>query len=227
MSEDTGIYLYKLLTGALIAQDNLRDRSLQTEIGPSQIGGCRRQVYYQLTEKPVLNETESMAAILGTFIHAGIAEAIKREDPFGDNFLIEQKIDAFGIPAHTDLYIKDRQLVVDWKTTTRKSLRYFPSEQQIMQVQIYAHILKANGEDPKTVSLVTIPRDGKMEEILVHHEPYDPAKAEAGLKWLDEVKEAAKNKEIPSPEKPKHFCAMYCEWYDETGEVGCPSLKRG
>ena len=34
MSEDTGIYLYKLLTGALIAQDNLRDRSMQTEIGP-------------------------------------------------------------------------------------------------------------------------------------------------------------------------------------------------
>ena len=226
MSEDTGIYIYKLLTGALVAQDNLRDRSKQKEIGPSQLGGCRRQVYYQLTDQPEVNKTEPLPAILGTFIHAGIAEAIKREDPFGDNFLIEQEINAFGIPAHTDLYIKDKQLVVDWKTTTKASLRYFPSDNQIWQVQVYAHILKQNGEDPKTVCLVTIPRDGKISDILVHHEPYDPTKAEAALKWLEEVKESAFKKEIPSPEKPKHFCKMYCEWYDETGERGCPSMKR-
>ena len=227
MSEDTNVYLYKLLTSALLAQDAGRDRSKQKEIGPSQIGGCRRQVYYQLTDTPAINQTESLAAILGTAIHAMIAEAIKHEDPFGDNFLIEQEMDAFGIPAHTDLYIRDKRLVVDWKTTTKASLRYFPSEQQIMQVQLYAHILKQSGENPETVSLVTIPRDGKMEHILVHSEPYNPEIAEAGLKWLAEVREMAEKKEIPAPEKPKHFCASYCEWYDPTGEVGCSSLRRG
>ena len=226
MSEDTGVYLYKLLTGALLAQDGQRDRSQQVEIGPSQLGGCRRQVYYQLTEKPEINKTEKLPAILGTYIHTGIAEAIKREDPFGDNFLIEYAMNEHGIPAHTDLYIKDRQLVVDWKTTTKASLRYFPSDQQIWQAQTYAHMLKASGEDPKIVALVTIPRDGKMADILTHYEPYDPAKAEAALAWLVEVKESAKNKEIPLPEKPKHFCKMYCEWYDETGANGCPSLSR-
>ena len=227
MSEDTNVYLYSMLKRALENQDSKRSRSQQVEIGPSQIGGCRRQVYYQLTDTPTIHQPDKLASIMGTGIHAMIADAIKSEDPFGDNFLIEQEMDAFGIPAHTDLYIKDRQLVVDWKTTTKAGLRYFPSEQQIMQVQLYAHMLKANGENPKEVSLVTIARDGKMEHIQVHSEAYDPAKAESGLLWLEEVKVAATKGEIPAPEKPKHFCFASCSWYDATGEVGCLSLRRG
>ena len=227
MSDDTNVFLYKLLSGALNAQDSGRDRSKQTEIGPSQIGGCRRQVYYQLIDAPKTHEPDKLSSMMGTAIHTMIAEAIKRDDPFGDNFLIEQEMDSFGIPAHTDLYIKDRQLVVDWKTTTKAGMRYFPSEQQIMQVQLYAHILKASGENPKEVSLVAIARDGKMEHIQVHSEAYDPAKAESGLLWLEEVKVAATKGEIPAPEKPKHFCFASCSWYDATGEVGCLSLRRG
>lgn len=224
---DTNVFLYKLLTGALNAQDSGRDRSKQIEIGPSQIGGCRRQVYYQLIDAPKTHEPDKLSSMMGTAIHAMIAEAIKRDDPFGDNFLIEQEMTAFGIPAHTDLYIRDKQLVVDWKTTTKASLRYFPSEQQIMQVQLYAHMLKANGENPKEVALVTLARDGKMEHIMVHSEPYNPQVAEDGLQWLEEVKQAAEKKEIPAPEKPKHFCFASCSWYDPTGEVGCLSLRRG
>lgn len=226
MAEDTSVYLYKLLSGALTAQDNQRDRSKQKEIGPSQLGGCKRQVYYQLTGTPEIQETEKLPAILGTFIHSGIAEAMKREDPFGDNFLIEQAFEGHGMPSHTDLYIRDKQLVVDWKTTTKASLRYFPSEQQVWQAQVYAHILKESGENPLTVALVAIPRDGKMADIAVHSEPYDPVKARAALEWLEEVKDSVAKEEIPAPEKPKHFCAMYCAWYDSTGETGCSSMKR-
>jgi len=227
MESDTGTFLYKLLSTSLLAQDGQRDRSTQKEIGPSQIGGCRRQVYHQLIDTPVTNlETESLAAILGTFIHTGIAEAIKRGDPFGDNFLIEQEFNMDGLPSHTDLYIKDKQLVVDWKTSTKKSLRYFPSDQQIMQVQIYAYILEQNGHTPKEVALVVIPRDGRMSDILVHTEPYDVQKARTGLVWLEEVKQMAVDKQAPEPEKPAHFCASYCDWYDPSGEVGCTSMRR-
>ena len=69
--------LNSLLTKSLTAFDANRDRSKQVEIGPSSLGGCRRQVYYNLIAQPVTNpETESLAAILGTFIHSGISEAI-------------------------------------------------------------------------------------------------------------------------------------------------------
>jgi hypothetical protein len=82
-----------MLIKSLEAYDSQRDRSQQVEVGPSAIGGCRRQVYHILKQSPKVNsETESLASILGTFIHAGIAESIKREDPFGDNFIIEQEV---------------------------------------------------------------------------------------------------------------------------------------
>jgi CRISPR/Cas system-associated exonuclease Cas4 (RecB family) len=226
MSEETNAYLGSMLARALNNWDSRRARSKQVEIGPSQIGGCRRQVYYQLIDAPKLHSPDKLASIMGTAIHEMIAQAIKSEDPFGDNFLIEQELDDDGLPAHTDLYIRNKGLVVDWKTTTKAGQRYFPSEQQIMQVNLYAYILEKNGETPKEVSLVSIARDGKFEHIKTHSEPYNRELAESGLKWLEEVKESAEKKEIPDPEKPKHFCFASCQWYDATGEVGCASMRR-
>lgn len=220
--------LSNLLAKSLTAYDNSRDRSVQVEIGPSQIFGCRRQVYHQLKGTPETNHnTEALAAILGTFIHAGVAEAIKREDPFGDNFLIEQEFVAGDLKGHVDLYIKDQKTIVDWKTTKLKSLRYFPSPQQRMQVQIYGYLLSANGYEVENVALVAIPRDGEMSQIKTHIELYDPKIAKQGLTWLAEVKElAASSESPPAPEKDALFCANYCSYYDATGEVGCPSTRR-
>jgi len=220
--------LSNLLSKSLLAFDNSRDRSLQVEIGPSQVGGCRRQVWHQLKNTPETNpNTESLAAILGTFIHSGVAEAIKREDPFGDNFLIEQEFVTGDLKGHCDLYIKDMKTVVDWKTTKLKSLRYFPSAQQRMQVQLYGYLLTANGYEVENVALVAIPRDGEMAQIKTHVEPYNPEMAQEGLRWLEEVKQLAISSESPpAPEKDPVFCVNYCSYYDASGEIGCPSTRR-
>jgi hypothetical protein len=216
--------LTKMLSTALTGWDRSRDRSNQVEIGPSSIGGCRRKVWHSLNKTPQTNyNTENLAAILGTFIHAGISDAIKREDPFGDNFLIEEEFAYEGMKGHVDLFIKDKGLVVDWKTTTKKNLRYFPSEQQIMQVQIYGWLLENNGHEVNEVSLVVIPRDGQMGEIRSHVEPYNPNIAEAGLVWLQEIEDAT---ERPPAEKHASYCALYCQFYDPTGEVGCQSIQK-
>jgi len=213
----------KMLSGALAGHDNQRDRSQQKDIGPSAIGDCRRRVFLQLIDAPKVNETDSLAAILGTFIHSGIAEAIKREDPFNDNFLIEQEFAIEGLRGHVDLYIKDRKQVVDWKTTKVKSLRYFPSDQQKMQVQVYGYLLEQNGYQVDKVTLVAIARDGSSQDIREHTEPYDEQTALEGLKWLSEVREAALNNQPPEPEKTMSFCRSWCDYYDENGVTGCPS----
>jgi CRISPR/Cas system-associated exonuclease Cas4 (RecB family) len=216
--------LSKLLTTALTGWDRSRDRSQQVEIGPSSIGGCRRKVWYQLNNQPQSNHnTENLAAILGTFIHGGISEAIKREDPFGDNFLIEQEFSHEGMKGHVDLFIKDQGLVVDWKTTTKKNLRYFPSKQQVTQVQIYGWLLENNGYEVNNVSLVVIPRDGQMNEIRSYVEAYNPQIAEEGLDWLYEVQDAVTP---PAPEKYAAYCAFYCEFFDPTGESGCQGIQK-
>jgi len=219
------IDLQGMLIKSLEAFDSQRDRSQQVEVGPSAIGGCRRQVYHILKQSPKVNsDTESLASILGTFIHSGIAEAIKREDPFGDNFIIEQEVTFGNLKGHVDLFIKDLGMVVDWKTTKKTSLRYFPKLQQRMQVQVYGYLLAQNGHEVKNVALVAIPRDGIMTEIRAHVEAYDEALALEGLAWLNDLRAlVALNGPAPEPTERLNFCAAYCDYYDPTGEVGCPS----
>jgi CRISPR/Cas system-associated exonuclease Cas4 (RecB family) len=222
------IDIKEMLTKSLTVHDNQRDRSKQVEVGPSAIGGCRRRVWHTLKQTEKTNkQTESLSAIMGTFIHAGIAEAITREDPFKDNFLIEQQMSSDVITGNIDLFIKDKGVVVDWKTTKVKSLRYFPSKPQLYQVHVYGWLLEQNGYKVNYVSLVAIPRDGEMADIKVHIEPYSKEVAEEGLRWLAEIKEiVSKDLPAPAPEEKVFFCSRYCSYYDATGVVGCPSMTR-
>jgi hypothetical protein len=63
-----------LLKVALNEHDDARERSQQTELGASSVYGCKRQAWNILRQVPKTNlETESLAAIIGTAVHATIA----------------------------------------------------------------------------------------------------------------------------------------------------------
>jgi CRISPR/Cas system-associated exonuclease Cas4 (RecB family) len=214
----------ELLLHVLHAQDASRDRSLQTEVGPSEIGGCRRKVWYRLNAQPHTNENQSkLAAIMGTAIHAAIEEAIGALDPEGKEYLVETEV-AFGdMKAHVDLFVPSTGAVIDWKTSKIKNLSYFPSNQQRWQVQVYGYLLTKNGYQVNTVNLVAIARDGAEKDIKVHTEPYDETMALAALSWLANVKASTT---LPEPEKDQSFCKDYCQYYDATEEMGCGGLKK-
>jgi hypothetical protein len=219
----------EMLAKAVTAYDGQRDRSKQVKIGPSAIGGCRRRVYHNIMRTPTTNDTSmnSLPAIMGTYIHAGIAEAITREDPFGDNFLIEQQFETEKITGNIDLFIKDIGLVIDWKTTKVKSMRYSPSKSNIYQVQVYGWILEQNGHKVNEVALCYIPRDGDIADIRVHREAYSEEIALEGLKWLDEIYNIVDaSAQPPAPEEKVFFCSRYCSYYDPSGEIGCPSITK-
>ena len=179
----------ELLLHVLHSKDASRDRSTQTEVGPSEIGGCRRKVWYRLNGQPHTNENQSkLAAIMGTAIHAAIEEAIGAIDPEGKEYLVETEV-AFGdMKAHVDLFVPSTGAVIDWKTSKVKNMSYFPSNQQRWQVQIYGYLLSKNGYEVKTVNLVAIARDGNEKDVKVHTEPYDETMALAALSWLENVK---------------------------------------
>jgi len=214
----------ELLLHVLHAKDASRDRSLQTEVGPSEIGGCKRKVWYRLNAQPHTNENQSkLAAIMGTAIHAAIEEAIGTLDPEGKEYLVETEV-AFGdMKAHVDLFVPSTGAVIDWKTSKIKNLSYFPSNQQRWQVQVYGYLLSKNGYEVKTVNLVAIARDGAEKDIKVHTEPYDETMALAALSWLANVKASTT---LPEPEKDQSFCKDYCQYYDATEEMGCGGLKK-
>lgn len=214
----------ELLLHVLHSKDASRDRSTQTEVGPSEIGGCRRKVWYRLNAQPATNENQSkLAAIMGTAIHAAIEEAIGAIDPEGKEYLVETEV-AFGdMKAHVDLFVPSTGAVIDWKTSKVKNMSYFPSNQQRWQVQIYGYLLSKNGYEVKTVNLVAIARDGNEKDVKVHTEAYDETMALAALSWLENVKAS---KELPAPEKDASFCKDYCQYYDATEEMGCGGLKK-
>jgi CRISPR/Cas system-associated exonuclease Cas4 (RecB family) len=214
----------ELLLHVLHAKDAGRDRSKQTQVGPSEIGGCRRKVWYRLNAQPETNDNQSkLAAIMGTAIHAAIEEAITHLDPEGKDYLVETEVAYGDMKAHVDLFVPGIGAVIDWKTSKVKNLSYFPSTQQRWQVQVYGYLLSKNGYEVKTVNLVAIARDGDERDIKVHSEPYDEASALEALQWLANVKAMT---EAPAPEKDESFCKNYCQYYDASGEMGCVGLKK-
>ena len=214
----------ELLLHVLHAKDASRDRSMQTEVGPSEIGGCKRKVWYRLNAQPHTNDNQSkLAAIMGTAIHAAIEDAIGSLDPEAKEYLVETEVAYGDMKAHVDLFVPSTGAVIDWKTSKIKNLGYFPSNQQRWQVQLYGYLLSKNGYEVKTVNLVAIARDGSEKDIKVHTEPYDEVMALAALSWLANVKAS---ETLPEPEKDESFCKDYCQYYDASGEMGCTGLKK-
>jgi CRISPR/Cas system-associated exonuclease Cas4 (RecB family) len=215
----------ELLLQVLRDKDAGRARSKQAQVGPSELGGCRRKVWYRLNDQPETNDNElKLSAIMGTAIHAEIEKAIAIADPKGEKYWVETSVEYNGMKAHIDLYIPETGDVVDWKTVKVKNLSYFPSLQQRWQVQVYGYLLDKSGKGkPKTVNLVAIARDGDERDVRVHSEPYDPKLAEDALNWLSAIKESA---DAPGPERDQNYCKFYCKYFDESGEMGCTGLKK-
>lgn len=198
-------------------------RSMQKAVGPSEIGGCRRRIWSRLVGAQETNpDTLSMAAFMGTAIHTAIEKKMKRkDDPFDPRFLLELEVEHDGIRGHVDCYDKREREVIDWKTITKRKSSSFPSAQQRTQVNIYGYLLEANGHPVDTVTLVGIPRDGNELDVVIHSEPYSRQIAWDGISWLHGIENHLDV--IPEPEMPKRFCRDYCQFYDATGDIGCPS----
>ena len=194
-------------------------RSQQREVGPSEIGGCRRKVWLKLQGVEQTNtDTLRLASIMGTAIHTYIQEAFERQDPFNERYILEGEFTAAGIRGHVDMYDKEKNEVIDWKTTKKSNLTYFPSKQQRWQVQLYGFLIRESGLPVDNVTLVAIARDGDERDIVYHTEPYDAEVAAEAIDWLIDVRNRT---EAPAPEKDAFFCKSYCGYYDATGLKGC------
>jgi CRISPR/Cas system-associated exonuclease Cas4 (RecB family) len=210
----------ELLLTALRAGDAKRSRSTQVQIGPSELGGCRRKVWYRLNDQPETNDGElKLAAIMGTAIHAEIEKALS-DNP---DVLLETEVEYNGMKAHIDCFVPGTGDVIDWKTSKVKNLSYFPSTQQRWQVQTYGYLLSKNGYDVKRVSLVAIARDGDERDVKVHTEDYNEAMALEALSWLEAIKAS---EVAPEPEREENYCKFYCKFYDASGQLGCVGLKK-
>lgn len=194
-------------------------RGQQKELGASEIGGCRQQTYLRLQDHPVVNDTLGLAAWMGSAVHKAIEDNLRAHDPWGDEYLTELEVTSESWPVplkgHVDLYVPGEGLVVDWKTTTKKNLRYFPKQQAIWQVHVYADMLREAGQDVREVALVGIPRDGDERDVVVHRQGFDPAVVVQAREWLQGVVDGR-----VGPDNHPRFCALYCDYFSADGD-GC------
>jgi len=207
--------IVKTLQVALKEADSQRDRSVQVELGASSVGGCRAQAWHILNQSPKCNtNTESLAAIMGTAIHASIYEALKSYDVFGEDFLLEEAFEDEYFKGHVDFYSRNAETVYDWKTVTLAKLAKggLPTKQQKMQVNIYASLI-AQKYPVKRVGLVFIPRDGKMSDIVAWEDDYNPKLVDEARAWVADVKAMTSP---PAPERSAaFFCKSYCSYWGD------------
>jgi CRISPR/Cas system-associated exonuclease Cas4 (RecB family) len=206
-----------LLLKVLYGTETKRDK--QQHIGPSEIGGCRRRLWYRLNQQPKMNDTYSQPSAMGTAWHTFVESKFKAFDPF--RFELEVEVESDGLMGHVDCYDTEQFEVIDWKTSKKSSAKNFPTEQQRLQVQLYGYLLNANGKRVDWVTLVLFVRDGDETHMEIHTEPYDESVAAYGLDWLAKVRTMV---EAPEPQMPKRMCQNYCPYYDSSGRVGCEAL---
>ena len=202
-----------LLKSALAGYDDARDRSQQTELGPSSVLGCATQAWHIINQSPKSNfQTETMSAVMGTAIHEVIAEGLRKIDTF-DDFMIEFELKTPDIKGHIDFYSQSNKILVDWKTVTLSKIRTgkWLDNQKRMQVQLYGYLLEENGYPIEQVALCAIPRDAwKFEDVVWHIEPYNREIALQGIDWVRKIQGA---QVPPPPEKDFFFCKNFCEYF--------------
>lgn len=199
--------------------DKAKPRSVQVQVGPSEIGGCATKVWHRINGTEVTNpDTLRLAAIMGTAIHAMI-ENVFAGDP---RYLIETEVAVGDIMGHVDLIDTETHTIWDWKTTTKNSLSYFGSEQQRLQVHLYGWLANANGIKVEHVGLVAIARDGNENDIVEMVEPYNEQIALSAVAKFYSIKEQF---DAPRPEKDANFCANYCQYFGACPGIVAPSAS--
>jgi hypothetical protein len=220
----------------MVVADSLRDvivmgclsteRSKQTAVGASQIGGeCPREHAYSTASVKPVNFTDPLRSMVGTGTHAALADVFTRADRGTARWLIEQRVEYRGVPGTCDLFDRRRQQVIDWKTTLLAKIKRIrltgPPRQYVVQAHIYGAALEAVGEKVSWVSLAYLPVDGSLDDLYVWQQPYDRRVADEAI---DRYEATAGSKPSATPANPSRLCP-WCAYYRPGSrdlDVACP-----
>jgi hypothetical protein len=201
-----------------------RPRSLQTAIGPSEVGApCDRRLAYKLLQtEPVNTDSDPWAAIVGTSVHAWLDTAFADENQrIGrERWLTSLTID---IPTYVtgtiDLYDTDTASVIDHKvvgaTAYKRYAKEGPSEQYRIQGHVYAAGLRIAGYPAETVAIAFWSRSGALKDSFYWSEPYDETIVEKALSRLDALRTTTSllgTGALPLIGTTEAFCS-WCPYY--------------
>lgn len=235
-SEQVGRELKRELVAALKAHADSRPRSLQTVIGPSEVGtACKRKLAYKLLGAPQPNAgTDPWASWVGTQVHEGMETVMMLANASEPDirWITESRVEVTDdLVGSADLIDRKHLAVIDHKavgkTTFDDARRHGPSQQYKVQANLYAYGLRRAGHDIRHTVIVYWPRTGFKTEPHVWSAPYDQDLAVkaltelAGLRQLVATAGYAALTVLPAVENHCTFCPF---WQPNSADLarGCP-----
>jgi hypothetical protein len=233
--------LLATLTDTIRLADANKPRSTQRYIGPSEVGDpCPRRLSYKIMEvEPVNTRSDPWAAIIGTAVHAWLADTFTQANAGLDQprWLVEQRVyPTDGIPGSCDLYDTWTRTVIDWKIVGPSRLKEYknhgPSPQYQAQAHLYGLGWSRAGHDVAQVALAFLPRNSWLGDAHLWTDDYDPTYARKALDRLGDIVTACGLLEVDDhperhgliPANPGPHCT-WCPFYlpgsTDPGR-GCP-----
>lgn len=229
--------LSERLNAVITKRSNGNPRSKQSHIGPSEIGEqCVRKLSYRLLEWDKVNTSnDPWASVCGTAIHTWLASAFKADK--STKWLVEHKVTIDGKPGGSlDLFDVDNGIVIDHKcvgATSMKSRRAGgPTEQQIIQLNMYGYGLEQEGHTVNKIALAFYPFGGLLSSTHIWIGDYDRQVALDAISRLEATRQlivALDPEQSPErwnliPASTSMLCT-WCPWFSPNStdlSKGCP-----
>lgn len=231
--------------GIIKTHVNAHPRSLQTQIGPSELGhACARRIAYKLLGQRERSQEPAWRSTIGTAVHAWLEEAfdadnLARLPHMGqERWLVETRVtvgEVGGIPisGSCDLYDRVTATVIDHKVVSPQKLRDYrasgPGQQYRTQAHLYGRGFAASGHPVDVVMIAFLPRNGELADAHIWHEPYDEQVALDALYRADVLAlavEAAGHEAIDHIPATSDYCG-FCPYF-RSGSTdlteGCPGV---
>jgi hypothetical protein len=226
-----------------LIRTSIRDnpRSLQTRIGPSELGTpCDRWLSHKLLDTLPVNDRQApWLPTIGTAVHAWLEDtfAIDNvrhvENGRAERWLLEQRLNVGtvggqSITGSCDLYDTITATVVDWKivgkTRLEKYKRHGPGEQYRVQAHAYGRGWVRKGFAVEQVAICFLPRNGELTETVWWHEPYDEQVAVAALARVEAVAmaNAVLGAAAPAAMSTTDWNCGYCDYF----QMGAADLTK-
>jgi len=237
----TADYLLRLIAVAI----SNHPRSLQREIGPSEVGHpCARKLGYKMMGHGERSHEPNWKATVGTALHSWLEQLLDRANvdyetatqSGQERYLLEERVTVGQILGHDitgscDVYDRATGLVVDWKTVGPTQLtkyrRYGPGDQYRAQAHLYGRGWRNRGLPVDNVMVIFLPRNGELAETYVWTEPYDETVAVAALQRATGIRLAVDTlgtgalPHLPTYDAWCHLCPYFVARSTDL-RVGCP-----
>lgn len=176
------------LRDMVLTYENSRERSVQTHIGPSEIGKpCTRCLARHALGAPIARDarySDPWCAIIGTAVHAWLDKAAQHSNTQAGEewWLTETRVqphpDAMPKGGNADLYDVVRKCVIDHKVVSADRLRSYrlngPGVQYRRQAHLYGLGFHRLGKPVEHVAVAFWQRGGRLKDLYVWTEPFDP-----------------------------------------------------